>query len=76
MADVVYWQHDASGDFYAIELEGDAVIGVCGPLPWDEVTNANRESHAFDFDTDPEEIAWATNAAFHLVTDNLPGDRP
>lgn len=76
MSEVAYWQHDASGELYAVDLEGDIIIGVCGPLYWEEVTAANREARSFNFDTDPEEIEWASGAAFHAVTNRLPGDAP
>lgn len=50
-----FWRHK-SGEDYAVELTGDVVTGVCGPLPHTEVRSALLpDMHYHD---NPEDVDW------------------
>lgn len=59
-SEVIYMTND-SGDVWAVVIEGDDahITATCGPLDQSEITQANLDEGAFNWDTDPEQIAWA-----------------
>lgn len=47
-----YWQHKASGEVFAVQIENDEVFSACGPLHYDEVTSENLKAWNFNNEQD------------------------
>ena len=50
-----YWRHANSGETYAVQLEDDEIIGICGPLHYDEVDDPSEH------DFEAEDVDWANH---------------
>lgn len=77
-----YMTDGKSGDVWAIEVahggeangDVDLVTGVCGPLDYREVTQANLDAGDFNFDADPDQIAWAEDNLMRRIEPPYAGD--
>jgi hypothetical protein len=49
-----FWQHEKSGEVFAVKVTNDEVTGVCGPLHHDEVIEVLLP----DFHYEIEDIDW------------------
>jgi hypothetical protein len=57
-----YWQHNKSGDIYAVQTDmAGMAIGVTGPISQDEATVENYGN----FDYDAEDVEWANAEEMH-----------
>ena len=65
-----YWQHDTSGELYAVGMGCNGIItGVCGPLHYSERT------HPLDsFEYDSEDIDWLTLNSGHFRDVTTPAE--
>lgn len=59
-----YWQHTTSGEVYAVEVRGDKLTGICGPLHYTEHRQVDLLP---DYNYQEEDIDWANaeDAAGH-----------
>ena len=48
--DAVYMKHITSGEVFAVKIENDEFIGICGPLRDSEMTKENIEAENFTFE--------------------------
>lgn len=51
-----FWRHTTSGEVFAVEIDGEAVVGVCGPLHHAEVHTVDLP----DYEYSAEDVDWLT----------------
>lgn len=57
-----WWRHE-NGEVYAVQLAGDAIAGIHGPVSKNELTIAAHDRlfiNGYTFAADADKVAWAT----------------
>jgi hypothetical protein len=66
-----YFQHDPSGETYAISIGDNGAFGdICGPLAQDERTTGNLIAGSFHCDEDDQ--AWMGSQTWRMVEPSNP----
>ena len=66
-----YFQHDPSGETYAISIGDNGAFGdICGPLAQDERTTGNLIGGTFHYDEDDQ--AWMGSQTWRMAEPSNP----
>ena len=68
-----YFQHDPSGDVFAISVGDGGMFGdICGPLSQDERTVENLVQENFHIEYDEDDQAWMGSQGWRMIAPDNP----